>query len=178
MKATIKIALLQGTNWSTIQMPLKNLMRNWKFKHKVSFALKYLKVSHTKCIQKIFISISISSSVHQLICSSEHLILYNQSFERPFRWFQPDLFLYFNCINPIKIQRNIQLEMHCFFFFPLPHFDSNWTLWNFFLQRAIRDKEKLWKNISKPPLARKPFYFGIGAKETFFHWRQIKVSRL
>ena len=52
----IKIALLQGTNWAIqFQMPLKNLMRNWKFKHKVSFTLKYLKISHTKCIPKVFI---------------------------------------------------------------------------------------------------------------------------
>ena len=52
----IKIGLLQGTNWAIqFQMPLKNLMRNWKFKHKVSFTLKYLKISHTKCIPKVFI---------------------------------------------------------------------------------------------------------------------------
>ena len=49
----IKIALLQGTNWA-IQMPLKNLMRNWKFKHKVSSTLKYLKITYTKCTPKIF----------------------------------------------------------------------------------------------------------------------------
>ena len=61
----------------------------------------------------------------------------------------------------MKLWRIIRLKSRCFFVplpFP-PHFDSNWTLWNFFLQN----------NVTKKSCERKYIKAGLGRK-TILYW--------